>query len=336
MSYAGFVTGTGASGAACFGIPIIGAITITQAGSYCVAANIDAVTPITIATDNVTVNLNGYTLTGTNGIVINNNLSNITITNGTLATTVVGVNCGTSTSQLILTGLTIDGAATGITGTSVTSGTIISCTITGGTSGIVLVTSQSVAITNCLVTAPDEKGIYLNACQECSVTDCTVDDTGTDNGATSNSTISGILANGGSANMIFACRVSGTTSAGTDAPSFAAGIALQTTETNTTVDSCVVTASSIADGSAGDAYGIYLVSNAPENNIIRNCTLYANTSDDELLGIGLSGSSATNVIITNISYNNPTNYENVTNIFDPNTETAPSLLQNVSLYNGDL
>jgi WD40 repeat protein len=84
----------------------------------------------------------------------------------------------------------------------------------------------------------------------------------------------------------------------------------------------------------------------PQNNIIENNMVYNNTNEDPFCaGVGISGSSTSNLIIKNTAYSNPTpanpinsvpnpivatNYYFVTNVFDGNSGGFPSTQQNIS------
>ena len=66
----------------CFGA-IYSFSTIDTPGFYRLAANVS--NQITISASNVTLDMNGHTVSdGTNGIVINGNLNNVTIKNGAI------------------------------------------------------------------------------------------------------------------------------------------------------------------------------------------------------------------------------------------------------------
>ena len=87
----------------------------------------------------------------------------------------------------------------------------------------------------------------------------------------------------------------------------------------------------------------------PMKNVITNNTVYCNGHEVNALftgatGVGISGSSVANMIIANTAYNNPpssqnlivgSNYNFVTNVFNPLFGQAPSALQNISLNGCD-
>ena len=85
--------------------------------------------------------------------------------------------------------------------------------------------------------------------------------------------------------------------------------------------------------------------NFPSKNVIKDNTVYCNGHDVSAtftgaVGVGISGSSISNMIIGNTAYNNPpsttnffvpSNYQFVTNVFNQLFGQAPSDLQNISL-----
>ncbi len=69
--------------AGCFLITITAPMTITQAGSYCLTTSLEGA--IIITTSNVDVDLRGFTISNTmNGIIINQGMSNVTVSNGSI------------------------------------------------------------------------------------------------------------------------------------------------------------------------------------------------------------------------------------------------------------
>ena len=76
--------------------------------------------------------------------------------------------------------------------------------------------------------------------------------------------------------------------------------------------------------------------NFPSKNVIKDNTVYCNGHDVSAtftgaVGVGISGSSISNMVIGNNAYNNPFNYMFVTNVFNELFGQAPSDLQNISL-----
>ncbi|MGE0206339.1 MAG: hypothetical protein AB7R69_00650, partial [Candidatus Babeliales bacterium] len=66
-------------------------------------------------------------------------------------------------------------------------------------------------------------------------------------------------------------------------------------------------------------------------NIIKNNVVYCSNGDSLPSGIGISGSSLSNLIIGNTAYENEFDYEFVTNVFNSGINGSPSILENVSV-----
>lgn len=91
----------------------------------------------------------------------------------------------------------------------------------------------------------------------------------------------------------------------------------------------------------GDISGIDLIIYSalqfPSNNVIKGNTVYCNSGNQFPNGIGISGSSISNMIIQNTIYSNPLNsvatlnYAFVCNVFNPLFDDLPGLLQNIVL-----
>jgi parallel beta-helix repeat protein len=101
----------------------------------------------------------------------------------------------------------------------------------------------------------------------------------------------------------------------------------------------------IADSAVSPYFSLYSGISFPSDNVIQNNVVYCNSGGSIPSGIGISGSSITNMIIQNTSYTNPipqttgtnpgpmvfTNYAFVTNVFNDQLQNMPTLLQNISL-----
>ena len=84
---------------------------------------------------------------------------------------------------------------------------------------------------------------------------------------------------------------------------------------------------------ADNDFEIYTAFDFPSRNIIQNNKLYCNSNG--FSGCGISGSSISNMIIGNTSFDNPFNYVFVTNVFNQLFGDEPTKLQNVSLSSTD-
>ncbi len=94
----------------------------------------------------------------------------------------------------------------------------------------------------------------------------------------------------------------------------------------------------LQNGETGDNIFIDTGLVFPMNNVINNNTVYCDSGSNSPGGIGISGSSITNLIIGNVAYSNPvnpaivsSNYQFVCNVFNPSFGDAPTALQNIAL-----
>ena len=98
----------------------------------------------------------------------------------------------------------------------------------------------------------------------------------------------------------------------------------------------------VITGGTGDEFQILDGLQFPEKNVIKDNVVYCNSGNQFPGGVGISGSSIANMIIGNTSYSNPlpraenepivsSNYQFVTNVFNPLFGIAPSDIQNISL-----
>lgn len=88
----------------------------------------------------------------------------------------------------------------------------------------------------------------------------------------------------------------------------------------------------VAAGSTGGSlfFTMYQAMIFPTGNTIMNNTVYCNSGDQFVEGIGISGSSIDNMIIGNVAYNNLLNYAFVCNVFNQLFGDAPTKLQNIA------
>ncbi|MGE0206340.1 MAG: right-handed parallel beta-helix repeat-containing protein [Candidatus Babeliales bacterium] len=66
-------------------------------------------------------------------------------------------------------------------------------------------------------------------------------------------------------------------------------------------------------------------------NLVKNNVVYCNNGDSLPSGLGISGSSFSNMIIGNQAYNNQFNYEFVTNVYKGGINGGSSILENISV-----
>lgn len=133
--------------------------TISTPGKYCLAENVihtSASAAITIAADNVTIDLDAHTIDGTstatNGIVTTGTRENIIIKNGSITSCEMGVNID-STSQVCISDLIVKQSSNDAIEISNSNNIVIkNCFIANtATSAIVISLSNNCTIKNCIV-----------------------------------------------------------------------------------------------------------------------------------------------------------------------------------------
>ena len=147
--------------------------TISQSGSYYLTANVtvSSGTAITITASNVTLDLNGFTISSTDasttgyGILLDNGPRNITITNGFIQGSVTN-NGGFYSGSGFLYGISTSGGVP-------TNVLVSRVSISGCQSfGIVLFTGDSTVVEFCTVRTVGGDGINASIIKSCSAVDC--------------------------------------------------------------------------------------------------------------------------------------------------------------------
>ena len=147
--------------------------TVSVPGSYYLTENLTVKTgnAITIATNGVTLDLNGFTISSTAasaagcGILLSNTLSDITIVNGHIRSGV------TNNSSGIYSG---SGFAFGIcySGNAPTNVVITKVSVAGGNDGIYLGNGNGTVVEACTVTTAGNTGICASSIKNSVATDC--------------------------------------------------------------------------------------------------------------------------------------------------------------------
>ena len=272
--------------------------TITSPGDYCVSRTFTG--SITIASSNVALNLNSYTITNTSAtiITINPNLQKISITNGSLNSAVTGLQIGSGVTDLELTNLQIlNCTGAGINGAGTTASPINklrfnNSTIFNAASGIGLQLANTInsQFTLCDI-ASCGTGVQLTGCFNISMDTCDASEnnitgfslvsSGTNyfknctanvNGAGSTDSSFGFISTNGTANIFDSCIADGTTTLTTNYNSVVAGFALTGSEMcskivgcegcNATAPFAIVNTTTIL---APTPYGIFLQSSQINN-----------------------------------------------------------------------
>jgi hypothetical protein len=153
------------------------AVTISQAGSYYLTGNITVAAgdAITIATNGVTLDLMGFTISSTanpaagSGIVINSLLKNITILNGNIlgAVTFTG---STFVGAGFQNGINVPSGGIAPRNVRISGVSVAGCTLNGIYLGDIL--QNSAAVDHCLVRTIGSAGIQAGTVTACAVSEC--------------------------------------------------------------------------------------------------------------------------------------------------------------------
>jgi hypothetical protein len=154
---------------------------ITNSGSYHLASNVVGVASsdgISIVANNVTLDLNGFAVTGVTssgyGINIAGVHTNITVRNGNISGWGNGaITVGSSSSRNIVFDHLNISEDTSQTAVYAINALVSDCTIEGGFNGIVAINSR---VRNCLVSESGNAGIYADysTVKDCQIQNCSV------------------------------------------------------------------------------------------------------------------------------------------------------------------
>lgn len=185
---------------------------ISTAGFYRLAANVS--NEITISASNVTLDLNGHTVSdGTNGIVINSNLNNITIKNGTVrSVTLDGIQINSGCSDITIENVMIKQALVGIACDTATNSLIRNCDMSSNTTGLQLDTCANILVENCSAVANTQAGYDLLSSMTCSLINCKALSSGDGNNNSSGdqANVYGFVSRDGHGNLFENCVANST------------------------------------------------------------------------------------------------------------------------------
>ncbi len=299
-----------------------GAVTISQPGSYYLTANItvNAGDAITISADNVTLDLNGLTVTSTanpeagNGIVLSGGRKNITIHNGFISTSLTSSN-GVTTGGGFAYGITYangNPSLTRVTGVSVTG-----CQLAG-----IFLNLNSTVIQSCIVDTVGDTGLFAASVSDSVAVNCAASGVyaNTADNCTGSSTAAGY---GVFANTANNCLGSSSTGTGLYAVNVAtccegytlvSGVALQANSANnclgynpngtaisaTVANNCYGESQGSGDGitagiSANNCYGSTVSGNGITSTVAQNSYgySYSGTGLSTSVAVGCYGYSST-------------------------------------------
>ena len=255
--------------------------TVSIPGVYCVAGSLSAGSGgvITIATDDVTIDINGNTISGTTCITLNSGIDRVVIRNGTLkprtAVGSVGVSAAGTNTHIVIEDLNIlNSVSNGILFGSGQYISIANCVISDpGSNGISFTGVNDFNIHNCQITGAADDGVSIDNCNRFEIKELTIE--GCDNGID--------IASASSDFMIRECTIQGSANDGIEVTDSSEDFIIR--------DCSVINASNraICLGDAGVLVGSYVV----DNCIIEGTTLSR--------GVDSQTTTAAEVIIKNTS-----------------------------------
>jgi parallel beta-helix repeat protein len=231
--------------------------TIAAEGAYCLGNEIMGA--ITIAASNVDLDLSNRRIT--DGIIVNGDLDQISIENGTVEGGSDAISVLPGTHNVTIHDVTVKNGTRGISLQGVTDSVISNCEMTSNATGIELESSRNITIKNCVALSNTFAGYSLISSTTNNLQDCKALSTGEGNAGVTNNNVFGFVANDGSSNIFERC-IAGATQAltTTDQNSLVAGFALRGLENCTKIIECEAAKSITSPDGVTVPYGILLES----------------------------------------------------------------------------
>jgi len=206
-------------------------LTIKMPGFYQLASNVS--NQITISASDVTLDMNGGTVSGgTNGIVINSGLNNVTVKNGVITSVSSnGIQVGAGCSNITIKDVHVKNAIRGIDCEQVTNGLIKNCDFNVSTTGLLLDACHNITVQHCTARANTHAGYDVLSSTTCSFIECSALSTGQGNSTLYGNTVFGFVSANGNGNIFERCIANSTQALSTtDSNSLIAGFALRGSE----------------------------------------------------------------------------------------------------------
>ncbi len=183
-----------------------------------------------VQASNVTFDLQGFTITASDGIVINAGLKNITIRNGYIVASNDGIRVGAGCENVVLENIRIKNALRGCAFESVRGGLIEGCDLSYNVTGLELSHSQDITVKNCTAVYNAQAGYSLISSTTNCFLNCKALSTGYGNSKL-NAEIFGFVSNSGYGNIFERCIANATQGlTATSATSLIAGFAIRGSE----------------------------------------------------------------------------------------------------------
>ncbi len=219
---------------------------------------------ITISSSNVILDMNGNTVSGgQNGIVINNNLSNITIKNGNISTVSSnGISVQSGCSNIVFENVSVKNATRAIFCDNVTNCILRNCQMNSSTTGFEAQNSSNMYLESCYARTNRNAGFSLINSSTCSFIGCKALATGRTNTSASGdaSFVFGFVSSNGTGNIFENCLADGTqNNSATDFKTIVAGFGLKQSETSSIIQGSQAFVSQVEmNTGASQACGIFL------------------------------------------------------------------------------
>ncbi len=241
----------------CFGLTLI-----DSPGYYKLNSPIS--NQVTITVSNVTFDLGGYSISGaTNGIIVNGNLNNIIIQNGTIASaTSNGIQINGGCSDITLDTINVKNAIRGIVLSEVTNGLIQNCDFSFNTTGLQFDSCHNMVVKDCSASANKNAGYSLLTSTTCSFFNCKALGTGDANGNSSGnaSFAFGFVTSNGYSNRFDTCIANSTQNfLATSYNTIVAGFAFKQREASSSIINCTASCEMTRSATGFTVpYGIWL------------------------------------------------------------------------------
>ena len=209
---------------------------ISMPGSYQLAGDVS--NQITISASNVSLDMQGHTVSGgTSGIVINSGLNNVTIKNGVVdSVSSNGIQVGAGCSNITIKDVQVKNAIRGINVNQVTNGLIKNCDFNVSTTGLLLDACRNITVHNCTARANTHAGYDILSSTTCNFIECSALSTGQGNNALYGNNVFGFVSANGNGNIFERCIANSTQALSTtDSNSLIAGFALRGSESCTQI-----------------------------------------------------------------------------------------------------
>ncbi len=238
-------------------IPITQAQTISVAGNYCVAQAISGT--ITIAQNNVNLDLNKYVVTGS--IKVEPGFGNSTIFNGTVDgdTSNDGIVLNAAVSDVVIENVLIRNALRGLYMQAASNTAVVQTSFVQNTTGMQLIDSYGITVKNTVAQSNIQAGFDLVTSSTNCFIECKALNTGITNNIAFENSVAGFVSANGYGNIFERCIANATQALSTtDSDSLIANFALRGSESCSKIISCEAANATASSDGVSVPHGILL------------------------------------------------------------------------------